>query len=204
MKVRDWMLEHIASTHLFLAGLAVIPAFLFQKNLIVRAAVILLFIVLCLVSGKSVKPGYSLVILLTIALFSLLTPMGKVLFRVAGLPVTDRALLMGGYRGLTVVGLFYVSRFCIRKDLELPGKIGGLLSRTLSYFHRFLEQGFPDPRHPVQSLDRILMNTYGKPETEASPRTSTSVSGGLFILCLLLLVWTATGLNMAGVVPSHV
>ena len=108
MKVRDWMLEHIASTHLFLAGLAVIPAFLFQKNLIVRAAVILLFIVLCLVSGKSVKPGYSLVILLTIALFSLLTPMGKVLFRVAGLPVTDRALLMGGYRGLTVVGLFYV------------------------------------------------------------------------------------------------
>ena len=200
-----WTQRHISPTHLFLAGMILIPAFILQRSLIVRAAEIALFSGLVWVIHKNLKVGISLVILIFVAFFNILTPSGKPLFRIFRFPITDRALFMGLFRGMTLVGLFFISRLCIGRDLRLPGRIGSLLSRVLTYFHRFLQEGFPNPARPVQSLDRILLRTYesvGK-DSETSP-ANTSWQGGVVLFVVVLLCWTAAGLNLAGIIPSHV
>ena len=74
--------------------------------------------------------------------------------------VTDEALRGGIYRGLTALGLLYISRLCIGPRLELTGRFGSLLSRTFYYYYALLQaEGF-QARRPIASLDRILLRAW--------------------------------------------
>ena len=197
--MRDLLQKHISSKLLFLAGLLIIPAFLLQSSLAVRAAEVALFMLLCGLTGKTLRPGLSLVIIVTAAVFHVLSPVGRVLFQIGQFPVTAGSLERGALRGLTVVGLFYLSRFVVRDDLRFPGKFGDLIGRSLRIYRILLEERTLDPRKPIRSLDRILLRTYSRSMTkEAATAGLSTFWGVVFLLLLTAGFWFLTALSLSG------
>ena len=132
----------MSPSFLFLFGLALSPSLWLQGHLAWKAAQALLFFAL----AAWVRPrGWwraglaSLVFLAATVAVNLAVPLGRVLWRVGPWRITQGALESGLAKGLTLVGLAYLSRFCVRPDLRLPGAAGRYVARTLFYLNRLLE-----------------------------------------------------------------
>jgi hypothetical protein len=191
-----WPLAAIASsTMLFAAGALLIPAFLLQRDLAVRAAQILLFILLNAFSGRRIRILQFLVVSAGIIVFNLVIPTGKVLFSVLGLALTEGALKSGIAKATAMSGLIALSQFSIRADLRLPGKIGGLLGRSLYYFERIMAgRRRIDRRDLIGSLDSLLVDIHASAQTRAAKRSrpvKTTAIGFAVLALVVLANWGA-------------
>jgi heptaprenyl diphosphate synthase len=172
--------------HLFITSALILPAYLFQDELLIRLAQVLLFAGLSTVAGKKIKWMYFVIMVSSITFFNLLTPMGRVLVSIGPFTITEGALENGVMKGFTIVGLVFISLFSIRPDLRLPGRLGGLLVRLFYYFERIVETKRQklEARRIIGSIDDILDALYqpGRPqEPPAGTVTSTSVYGAAFM-----------------------
>ncbi len=184
--------SHLSTRNLFLTGLLVIPAYLLQPSLLVRVPQVLLFAFMADRAGKKIKWLYFVIMVTSITVFNLLTPFGRVLFSVGPLEVTSGALRGGVMKGMTVVGLVFISLFSIRSDLALPGRLGGLIGRVFYYFEKILEgRKRIEPRRLIASLDDILESIYGEADEEPEMErfTETDLRGWLFSGLLVSLNW---------------
>jgi heptaprenyl diphosphate synthase len=123
----------------FFTGLVIIPLYLLTDHFLLRALQAAAFFALALLSGKRIRPLYFIMLTAGVTFFNLLTPFGKVLFYIGFFPVTEGALRFGLFKGLTISGLVFISLFSVRKDLILPGKLGGVFAKLFYYFERLLE-----------------------------------------------------------------
>ncbi len=185
--------RHFAPHHLFLTGALLIPAFLFQPNLLVRIGQVLLFAYLATMNGKRIRWLYFAIMVSSITVFNLFTPFGQILFTVGPLSVTLGALRSGLEKGFTVVGLVFVSLASIRPDLRLPGRLGGLIGRVFYYFERVIEgKKRIRPRRLIESLDEVLFELYAPGEKRAGGRSAaktTTPLGYAIMSVLLILNW---------------
>ncbi len=165
--------RQLSPTHQFLAGLLLVPAFLLQPALPVKAGQTVLFVLLCAAAGRRFSLPASAVLFAGIVLFHLLTPAGKVLWRAGPVVVTDLALREGLFRALTVTGLFYISRFSIRRDITLPGAAGRLLGRVFSYYDLLLRTASIRPGRLMETMDQGLL------AASRSARSSRGLDRGL-------------------------
>lgn len=189
----------ISPPHLFLTGVVVITAFLFQQDLAVRAVEVALFAVLAELAGKRIRWGYFFIMVTTITIFNLLAPVGEVLVRIGPVAITRGALIAGLMKGLAIPGLVFISLFAVSSDLRLPGRLGGLIARLFFYFERLLDgksrirlRGF------IESIDEVLMElldqslsdaarTNGAPAGAAAlDPTARTTQGGYAMIALLV------------------
>lgn len=141
----------------FLLGIACILAWTFQLSIPIMLGQLASFLLLARLAGKRIRYGYFLGFILAITLFNLLTPLGRVILEIGPFVVTQGALELGIRKGLTIVGLVFISLFSIRRDLVLPGRLGALLGRSFLYFERLLDaRGGIQPRRLVASIDEAL------------------------------------------------
>ncbi len=177
--------------HLFLTGIIVIACFLFQPNLIVRIIQVLVFAAITVLAGKRIRIGYFLIMVTSITVFNLLTPVGEVLFRLGPIVVTRGALWQGLMKGFAIPGLVFISLFAVRPDLRLPGRLGGLIARLFFYFEHLLD-GRKRIRltRLVDSVDELLLelleNTTTMKSDAGPPRASTTRLGYLFVSVLVI------------------
>ena len=195
---------HVSPGHLFVTGIIVIACFLLQQNLIVRIAQVAAFAVIASLSGKRIRYGYFAIMVTSITVFNLLTPLGEVILRAGPLVITRGALTQGLLKGFAIPGLVFISLFAVSTDLRLPGRFGGIVARLFYYFEQLLEgrrqvrlRGF------VESIDSLLLGLLESspatgddslpvgPVAPGNSRTTTSPSGYLFILILTGLCITA-------------
>jgi len=123
--------------------------------------------------------------------------MGRVLFEVGPMPITEVALRNGVLKGLTIVGLVFISLFSVRSDLKLPGRLGGLVARLFYYFERIMEGRHKiEARRLIGSIDEVLTSIYapGIPVepvelTEGAARESHGLAL-LGMVIFVLLHWT--------------
>lgn len=132
-------LHRMPPTPLFFIGLATVPAFVFQESLVYRPAEAGLFLLLCILAGKRIRPLPAAALLFSVTAASLLVPYGEVFARVFGFPLTVGALKFGLSRGILLLGLFYLSKFSVGPGLSLPGALGRGVGRVFYYFERFSE-----------------------------------------------------------------
>ena len=149
-------------------------AFLFQENVAAKAGQVLVFAVLGLMDGKRIRVLVSLVLMSTVVFANLLVPDGRVLWNLGIMAVTDEALRGGVFRGLTVLGLLFLSRLCISPRLELTGRFGNLLSRTFYFYSLLLQAKDFQARRPIASLDRILLRAW---QTASEPAERPASAG---------------------------
>ncbi len=186
--------RNIGPVILFVCGAAVIPAFLFQRSVVVKLVQVIVFAVLATAAGKKIKPVYFLVMVTSITFFNVLSPLGRVLIQIGPFPVTETALVSGVVKGLTIVGLVFISLFSIRPDLRLPGRMGGMIGRVFFYFERIIEgkRRKLEPRRLIASIDEILEEIFepGVPEAEAKATIiKTTRLGYLIAFAIPVVNW---------------
>ena len=201
----SWIDRQLSATHLFLLGLLVVPTFLLQPAILPKAAQTVLFVLLCAAAGRRFNLVPSTVLFAGILVFHLLTPAGRVLLRTGPLVVTDLALREGLFRALTVTGLFYISRFAVRRDITLPGTVGRLLSRVFTYYELLLRTASLRPERFMESLDEGLLaanraqaaaHGAGPPPdgdfpcAESAPAARKTAPGHVMLAGLLALSWS--------------
>jgi heptaprenyl diphosphate synthase len=180
---------------LFLAGLLVMPALVFNPHTPSRVLQFLFLWFLAALTGKKTNPPLTLLVILGILIFNLMVPYGRVLFSLGGLRVTSGALDSGIRRAATLEGLIMLSRLCIRPDLRLPGAFGALVGESLGIFARIAGRKHLIRRDALMaSLDQLLTElSEDEPEDAgALPPAGRkhSTPGGICLLVLLgLLVW---------------
>jgi heptaprenyl diphosphate synthase len=116
------------------AGLAMIPPFLLQNQLLLKLLFIVLFIAVMKMAGKGFRLLPGLIVLTAVFLAHVLMPIGEVLLYLGSFPLTVGAIREGLTRGLTLVGLVYLSRFAVSAELQIPGTTGRLLYHVFHYF----------------------------------------------------------------------
>ncbi|HUX14451.1 MAG TPA: hypothetical protein VMW87_15590 [Spirochaetia bacterium] len=187
--------NEISPIHLFVTGMLCIPGYLFQDTLWVRLVQVGLFGLLAAMNGKRIKWVYFVGMVVSIAFFNLLTPIGRVLYRLGPFVVTAGALEQGILKGMTIVGLVFISLFSIRPELRLPGRLGGLIGSVFLYYERILEgKRKLQARHLISSIDEVLEGLFTPGEVvgegEKAAVRSTPI-GHLFAVCLIGVTWAS-------------
>lgn len=135
-----WMLKNISAPLLFYAGFASLPAFIFQQNIYVKTGQVILFAIFAVCAGKRLQWVYFLSVLATVTLFHLLVPSGAILAEPFGVPITSGALQTGIFKGITIIGMVFISLTAVRADLCLPGRLGSLVGKTFWSFEQIMER----------------------------------------------------------------
>ena len=110
---------------------------MFVKNLWVQISIVSLFFILVAIKKRGkIRWIPSLVVLISVTFFSLLTPLGKVLFTLGSWKITLGALISGLQRSFLLIGMVYISQFAVDKSLSLPGKIGSSIGYVFLIYDR--------------------------------------------------------------------
>ncbi|MCL2092657.1 MAG: Gx transporter family protein [Treponema sp.] len=181
---------------LAIAGLCMAAALLSPSVLLVRAIQFFFFALLCWISGRRFKPHVTALVILTVTFFNLLIPYGEILYTAGPLVISSGALAGGLYRGLTLGGLFMVSRFSIRRGLVLPGLLGEILSEALGVFAALSEEPLKlrtkaDRAGFLGQLDHLLVGIQKKEPQGAVPKGAGPgvFKSRLVLLGLVTLAW---------------
>ncbi|MGL4987546.1 MAG: hypothetical protein ACRC5H_10495, partial [Treponemataceae bacterium] len=124
----------------FFIGFFLLILLFFIQNLLIKTILFAIIIFLNIISKKRINFFLAFLMILTITLFNVLSPTGKVLFSVAQLPITEFALLTGLRKALTIEGMIFLSKWMIQPDLRLPTKLGMLISWSFIIFEKLLSQ----------------------------------------------------------------
>ncbi|NNM53890.1 MAG: hypothetical protein HKM05_04120 [Spirochaetales bacterium] len=132
--------------------------------------------VAALAAGKKIQFLYFAFLVLSVTVFNLFVPFGKVLFRWGGFLFTEGALSEGLAKGLTLCGFIFLSLASVSRYLKFPGAWGQLWGQTFAFYERLLEvKKKLDPKNFWSSLDNLLESAYqaqDPPAETVSPKTS--------------------------------
>ncbi len=186
---------------LFLCGSLCLPAFLFQQDLAIRAFQVLFMLALCFLMGRKMRILTLGVLCAGIMASNLVIPSGRVIAVVLGLRVTDAAFRVGITKATAVAGMMALSKISIRPDLELPGRLGGLIGRCLMYFERIMANR-PKLRREafIEGIDAVLEATYAAPDAglrDEGVRIKTTPMGFAVLALFLASNWIALAVSIA-------
>jgi heptaprenyl diphosphate synthase len=179
----------------FWTGVSLIPGFFLSSSLELLLLHCLVFAVAVVLAGKRIRVFYYAMMILSITLFHLLNPVGRVLWELGPVTLTAGALEQGLMKGFTLSGLVLLSLFSVTPDLRFPGRLGGMLARTMYYFEEILNgRGRLEVRNIIGSMDSVLMQALppgdeSVPETESGTRFRGTVLQFPVIILLEVLVW---------------
>jgi heptaprenyl diphosphate synthase len=210
-KARRGCVERLfASRDLFIAGLIIMPALLFNPVWIRRVDQFLLFWFFAWLCGKKNNPLITLLIIFFITAFNLLVPYGEVLYAIGSFKITAGALSSGITKAVTLEGLIMLSRATIRQDLRLPGYLGRLIGDSFRIFEKITEKkGAIDRKNIAGSLDKLLFELSEEEaggqagrsaeaadnaaplsrETQNAEKRLSTPAGYCILVCAVLIFW---------------
>jgi hypothetical protein len=188
----SWIDSRVSPSFLFVAGLLLAPAIIIQQNLIIKAVQTVIFLSLALLSISVAKRRLivgSIVFMFTTIVVNLFSPVGRVILRVGPATVTRGALIVGVSKATTLVCLLYLSRFCIRPSVRLPGIFGRYVSETFTYLSKLLAGGRKLTRkNLVQRLDEIFDTVYNEQRFDVLLKEGRNTFAGVAVLVSLMVV----------------
>ena len=174
---------------LFIAGLAILPAVLFNPSVEYRCLQFLFFWVLAVISGKKTNFLFTVLITAFIIVFNLLIPYGKVLFSVGAFKITSGALEAGVFCAVTLQALVMLSKVTIRNDLKLPGAFGQLLSSSLQYFSVILNRKHRiTGKNLIADIDTLMFELGGERISQADTAAIKTKPAGYVILIVAVII----------------
>lgn len=136
---------------------AAVIALIFFRNLFVSAAIFVSFVILVFIKNKKVKLLPSAILIVSVTLFELLVPNGKVIFEIGSVKITQGALLLGMNRALRLCCFVFISKYFISSNFVLPGQAGIFFKKVMNHYASLnsTETKFSF-RHFVESIDSVL------------------------------------------------
>ena len=162
------------------AGLAIVPALLFNPSTPLRVLLFLFFWFLATLAGKKNNPFLTLLIILGIVMFNLIVPYGRVLFAIGSFKITQGALIAGIHRAVTLEALIMLSRLAVRPDLRFPGLFGELIGESFRMFALLINQR----RHItgktfIADIDRLLFELSADVPETSGPYSENALNVGV-------------------------
>ena len=129
------------------------------KNLYLLWGTVLFFFVLDEIIKKGrVKLLPSIVLILSLTFFALLTPIGKVLFRLGSWKITQTSLEIGLQKSGFLIGMVFISQCAVDKNLSLPGRVGSFVADVFGYFDELVSEKIKfSRRRVIKSIDDSLL-----------------------------------------------
>ena len=181
--------NNISAKALFIAGLLMIPALLFNPSTELRILQFLFFWFLIWFSGKKINVLLTILVIVFIVTFNLIIPYGKVLFSIGGFKITSGALTAGLHRAVTFEALVMLSNFCIRKDLQLPGAFGKLLSDSFYIFSVMMGGKYRiTGKNFIVEIDNMMMELSGEEFPEADIEKQKTKPVGIVVLTIIVIL----------------
>jgi len=178
---------------LFIAGVIIMPALLFNPITEYRVIQFLFFWFLTWFSGRKVNFIFTILITLFIITFNQLVPYGRIIFSIGAFKITSGALEAGIHRAVTLQGLVMLSRVTIRQDLKIPGSFGQLLGESLNMFAAVMNRKYRiTGKNLFKEIDSLMLELSGEPPTNLQPHAAevrTKPAGFIIIAVLIVLSW---------------
>ncbi len=148
-KYRAFCFEEVADSGLIvekkidvlklIIGTALMFVTFFTDSLSLNFGICICFLICCMYSGKKINLLMSLMVLFQAVILALIIPLGKVLFSIWILPVTEGALKLGLRRAFILLSGVYFSRFVIPSKSELNVNNNSVLYMVLFFFRKLSE-----------------------------------------------------------------
>lgn len=150
--------QHLIDNIWFVASLVTMICFFFIKNIYILWSLVLVFFVLSSIKKRKIsKVLPSIFITITVTFFSLLSPYGKVLFKIGSWRITQDALISGLHRSAILVGMVFLSQCAVSRNLQLPGKAGDFLASMFRTFDMLTAKKISfKPGKIISSIDKRL------------------------------------------------
>ncbi|MDR1127068.1 MAG: Gx transporter family protein [Treponema sp.] len=185
-----------SSRDLFIAGLIMAAALVFNPSTWGRVVQFLLFWVFATLLGRKNNVLVMSLVIVSIVFFNLLVPYGQVLGSFGGFRLTKGALLMGIRRAVTVQGLFMLSKVCVSGDLRIPGRFGSLISESFRIFaflgqrgeHLKKREAWKNRERIIDRLDALLFELGGLCTSAEKAPASRSRPRDIAVLCAAILL----------------
>jgi heptaprenyl diphosphate synthase len=151
---------------LFILALFCFIPFLFLKNLILIWTGTAAFCVLVLLKKGKVRILPSFFVTLGITFFALLSPYGKILFRIGSFRITQGALESGLHRSGILTGMVFLSQFAVSPKLNFPGTAGMFLATMFSFFEELTAKPLSFTKNNViTAIDNRLNEIWTRTDT---------------------------------------
>ncbi len=134
--MKNNLIKKIKPEYLFISALIVIPAFLFQENVIIKWIHVFLFILVSFFAGKRIRIIPNLIMLSGITAANLLSPLGEVLFYILKFPVTSGALINGLEKSAMLIGMIYISRTALSGEFSMNRKRRSVITDLFSILRK--------------------------------------------------------------------
>jgi heptaprenyl diphosphate synthase len=193
------------------AGLAIMPALLFNPSTPLRVLLFIFFWFLAWLAGNKNNPFITIIVILGIIVFNLFVPYGRVIFFVGPFKITTGALSAGIHRAVTLEALIMLSRLTIRPDLRVPGLFGELIGESFRVFAILVNQKRRLTRKTfIADIDCLLFELSADDKTtsqadsekelntDAARLTGTKPEGYVVLAVVVILSW----LPMVWVLPA--
>jgi len=184
---------------LFITGLIIMPAVLFNPFTVFRIFAFVAFWFLAWLTGRKNNPLITLAVILCIVLFNLITPYGQVLYSIGNFKITAGALSIGIHRAVTLGALIMISRVTIRRDLRIPGLFGELIGESFRLFSVILNQKHRITRkNLITDIDNLMVELSADgcvnsgtetAATAAAPALKTKPVGFVMIAIVTIISW---------------
>jgi hypothetical protein len=208
----SWFDRRVSPSFLLITGLLLAPSIILQHNLVVKSVQTLVFLGFALLSvstGKHRLVVGSCILIATTIIVNLFSPVGQLIVRIGPLRITLGALRLGISKATTLASLLYVSRFCVRPTVRLPGVLGRYVAETFSYLNKLVAGGKRLNRHNlVQSLDAHFERIFkggrsGHNASEVDEVRKVNTPVGVLLLVLLLITnWGAVFFSFSGLLAE--
>jgi len=177
---------------LFITGLLIMPALLFNSSTEFRVVQFLFFWFLAFLCGKKTNPIITLFIIVFIVMFNLIIPYGRVLYSIGSFKITSGALTAGIHRAVTLSALVMLSRVTIREDLKIPGIFGEILGESLRIFSNLMNRKIhKNGKNIFTEIDNLMIELSGE-EVLPLPivhTTKTKPVGYVILIIAVILSW---------------
>ncbi|MCL2801512.1 MAG: hypothetical protein FWD28_07140 [Treponema sp.] len=177
---------------LFITGLLIMPAVLFNPSAESRIIQFLFFLFLSYLCGKNINIVFTVLITFFIITFNLIIPYGYTLFNIGTFKITSGALEAGVHRAVTLQALVMLSKITVRQDLKLPGAFGTVLAQSLQMFsvllagkHKITEKNL------IARIDSLLLSLS---VTAESSNQKTKPIGFILIAITVILSYLLCGI----------
>jgi len=176
---------------LFIVGILIIPALLFNPSTEFRIIQFLFFWILALINGKKTNPLITILIIVIIITFNLIIPYGRVLFSAGVFKITSGALTAGVHRAFTLAALVMLSKVTIRQDLKIPGAFGEVLGESLRLFSLIMSRKYRLKRaNFLTELDNLLLELSEEKLSQSVVHAMrTKPAGYLVLVIVIVLSW---------------
>ena len=143
MKV-NFFKKNFTPSHLFILQIVSLILFFSSSSIVLKSIQVFLFYILALLNSKRINIIYFIVTFFSIVFFNLMSYSGRVIysidiFNIVQFDITLGALKIGIKKGLNIIGMIFLSLFCIQADLNFSIPFSKYISRSFTYYKKIVD-----------------------------------------------------------------